>query len=55
MWQFALLVMDQMCTVFSEAKTISLAQDPPQCVFSITAFSTQKYSTPKLGLLYHSC
>lgn len=55
MWQFALLVMEQMCSVFSEAETIFLAQVPPQCVFAITAFSTQKYSTPKLGLLHHSC
>lgn len=37
----ALLVTEQMCIVFSEAKIISPAQDLPQWALFITAFSTQ--------------
>jgi len=55
MRQFSLLVMGQIHSMFSEAKTIALAQDPPHCAFSITAFNTQKYSTLKFRLLHHSC
>lgn len=51
----ALFVTEQMCSVFSEAKIISPAQDQPQWALFITAFCTQKYSTPKLGLLDHCC
>lgn len=51
----ALLVTEQMCSVFSEAKIISTAQDLPQWALVISAFSTQRCSTPKLGLLDHCC
>lgn len=37
----ALPVTEQMCSVFSEAKIISPAQDLPQWALFTTAFSTQ--------------
>lgn len=51
----ALFVKKQMCSMFSEAKIVPPAQDPPQWALFIAAFHTQKYSTPKLGLLNHCC